>query len=137
MEQAWMNAVHGGLLIGLAAALMLVLNGRILGVSGIVHRIYAWNKNDTLWRILFFVGIAAGGAIASQFWPEHFATISRELRFGRVFAGGLLVGFGTKLGGGCTSGHGICGVGRISPRGIVATCTFILFGMLTVFIMGR
>ena len=52
MEQAWMNAVHGGLLIGLAAALMLVLNGRILGVSGIVHRIYAWNKNDTLWRIL-------------------------------------------------------------------------------------
>ena len=137
MEQAWLNAIYGGILIGLSAALLLVTYGRVLGVSGIVGRIYEMNKADTFWRIMFFAGTAVGGFLASQIWPDNFKVIIEDGNFTRLAIAGLIVGFGTKMGNGCTSGHGVCGIGRLSPRGIVATCVFIFTGVLTVFVIGR
>jgi uncharacterized membrane protein YedE/YeeE len=137
MEQSWLNALNGGLLIGLAAALLLLTYGRILGVSGIVSRMHELKSKDTFWRVTFFVGTAVGGLLASKLWPENFATILAADHYFKFGFAGLVVGFGTKMANGCTSGHGICGIGRLSPRSLVATCVFILFGVLTVFILGR
>jgi uncharacterized membrane protein YedE/YeeE len=137
MEQSWLNALNGGLLIGLAAALLLLTYGRILGVSGIVSRMHELKSRDTFWRVTFFVGTAVGGLLASKLWPENFATILAADHYFKFGFAGLVVGFGTKMANGCTSGHGICGIGRLSPRSLVATCVFILFGVLTVFILGR
>ena len=137
MEQSWLNALNGGLLIGLAAALLLLTYGRILGVSGIVSRMHELKSKDTFWRVTFFVGTAVGGLLASKLWPENFAIILAADHYFKFGFAGLVVGFGTKMANGCTSGHGICGIGRLSPRSLVATCVFILFGVLTVFILGR
>ncbi len=137
MEPSWINAIWGGLIIGASAALFLLFEGRVLGVSGITGRISELAKGDTAWRILFVLGAILGGFIASNIWPENFSNIISESNYLRLAAAGLLVGFGTKMGNGCTSGHGVCGIGRLSPRGIVATITFMAFGVLTVFILGR
>lgn len=137
MEPSWINAVWGGLIIGASAAAFLLIEGRVLGVSGITARISEFTKGDTAWRVLFVVGTIFGGFIASNIWPENFTNITSESNYLRLAAAGLLVGFGTKMGSGCTSGHGVCGIGRLSPRGIVATLTFMAFGVLTVFILGR
>ena len=137
MEQSWLNGLSGGFLIGLAAALLLLTYGRILGVSGIVGRIYEFNAGDTLWRVTFFLGTATGGLLASTIWPENFAGILASDQYLKFCVAGLIVGFGTKMANGCTSGHGICGIGRLSPRGLVATVVFMLFGMLTVAVLGR
>jgi uncharacterized membrane protein YedE/YeeE len=137
MEQSWLNGLSGGFLIGLAAALLLLTYGRILGVSGIVGRIYEFNAGDTLWRVTFFLGTATGGLLASTIWPENFAGILASDKYLKFCVAGLIVGFGTKMANGCTSGHGICGIGRLSPRGLVATVVFMLFGMLTVAVLGR
>lgn len=137
MEPSWINAIWGGLVIGASAASFLLFEGRVLGVSGITGRISELAKGDTAWRILFVLGAILGGFIASNIWPENFSNIISESSYLRLAAAGLLVGFGTKMGNGCTSGHGVCGIGRLSPRGIVATITFMAFGVLTVFILGR
>jgi len=136
LEQAWINATMGGILIGLAASLLLLTYGRVLGVSGIIGRIYEMNRGDLAWRLMFLIGTMAGGYIALSVWPESFQNIQLESRYTRLAAAGLIVGFGTKLGNGCTSGHGVCGIGRLSPRGLAATCTFILAGIATVAIIG-
>jgi uncharacterized protein len=137
MEPAWINAILGGLIIGAAASAFLLLEGRILGVSGITGRISELNKGDTLWRILFVLGSLLGGFVASQIWPENFSNLVSGTNYTRLAMAGLLVGFGTKMGNGCTSGHGVCGIGRLSPRGIVATVTFMALGILTVVVIGR
>jgi hypothetical protein len=137
MEPSWINAIWGGLLIGASAAAFLLFEGRVLGVSGITARISEFTKGDTAWRVLFVVGTILGGFIASNIWPENFSNIISESNYLRLAVAGLLVGFGTKMGSGCTSGHGVCGIGRLSPRGIVATLMFMAFGVLTVFILGR
>jgi uncharacterized membrane protein YedE/YeeE len=137
MEPSWINAIFGGLIIGAAASAFLLLEGRVLGVSGITGRISEFNKGDTFWRVLFVVGSVVGGVIASQIWPENFTNIVAGSNYPRLAIAGLLVGFGTKMGNGCTSGHGVCGIGRLSPRGLVATLTFMVFGALTVFVIGR
>jgi uncharacterized membrane protein YedE/YeeE len=145
MEQSWLNALSGGFLIGLAASLLLLTYGRILGVSGIVGRIYELNTKDTFWRVMFFAGTVAGGWCASKIWPENFATILATdmlpdlavSQYVKFCIAGLIVGFGTKMANGCTSGHGVCGIGRLSPRGLAATCIFMLFGALTVAVLGR
>ena len=137
MEPAWINAILGGLIIGAAASAFLLLEGRVLGVSGITGRISELNKGDTLWRILFVLGSLLGGFVASQIWPENFSNLVSGTNYTRLAMAGLLVGFGTKMGNGCTSGHGVCGIGRLSPRGIVATITFMALGILTVFVIGR
>ncbi|MEI6399862.1 MAG: YeeE/YedE thiosulfate transporter family protein [Pseudomonadota bacterium] len=141
MEVSWLNALYGGLLIGLAAAVLLLTYGRILGVSGIIGGIVGgiggFRKSEVFWRVMFVLGVLAGGFLGAHLWPDNFARIKTETDFLRLTLAGLLVGLGTSMGRGCTSGHGICGIGRLSPRSIVATCVFIATGMLTVAALGR
>lgn len=124
----------GGLMIGLAAAVMLLANGRIAGVSGMFSRVLGLADGGPPWTmaLLFTVGLPLGaGLVASGTGVEARFPAS----FGLLAVGGLMVGIGTRLGGGCTSGHGVCGLSRLSPRSIVATATFMAFGMATATIM--
>lgn len=135
-EAAPLAGIIGGGLIGLAAALMLLGLGRIAGISGITARA-AGLCDDGLPRpsaFAFLIGLPIGALLVSLVsggLESHFAT-----PFYLVVAG-VLVGFGTRMGSGCTSGHGVCGVSRLAPRSIVATITFMLFGILTVWVMNR
>lgn len=123
----------GGLLIGVAAALLLLLNGRISGISGIVGGLLVPKSSDAGWRLVFVVGLllgtlsymlATGGALA----------VRMQAPLPVLVAAGLLVGFGTRLGSGCTSGHGVCGISLLSKRSIVASAVFFVVAMLTVFV---
>jgi uncharacterized membrane protein YedE/YeeE len=126
----------GGLLIGAASVALLVLAGRIAGISGIVAGILGPSPGDVAWRVAFLVGLLAGGVLMAAVQPELFAnTVGRGVV--GVGIAGLLVGFGTRLGSGCTSGHGVCGISRLSARSIVATVTFIAAGAATVLIASR
>ena len=125
------NALLGGALIGLAVSLMMLFNGRVTGISGIVGGIISPKKTDFGWRIFFFAGLLLGGVVLTFLKPEAFIQQSSAVWGDYVFAG-LLVGFGTLLGNGCTSGHGVCGISRLSIRSIIATMTFIGFGILSV-----
>lgn len=127
------NAIIGGVLIGLAVSLMLLFNGRVTGISGILGGIIKPQKSDLNWRVAFVGGLLFGGIILRFFKPEAFIQVSSALAIDYIIAG-LLVGFGTLLGNGCTSGHGVCGISRLSIRSIVATLTFILFGVISVLI---
>lgn len=124
-------ALLGGAIIGIAVSLMLVFNGRVTGISGIVSGILSLNKGDLSWRILFVLGLIFGGVVLNFFYPTAFVTTASLKYFDYILAG-LLVGFGTLLGNGCTSGHGVCGISRFSIRSIVATLVFILFGIISV-----
>jgi uncharacterized membrane protein YedE/YeeE len=124
-------ALFGGMLIGLSASAMLLLNGKIAGISGILAGPVKPVRGDALWRVYFLAGLFAGGLLLRIFLPSAFDFgIIRP--FPLLVIAGLLVGFGTRLGSGCTSGHGVCGVSRLSPRSLVATVTFIVTGALTV-----
>jgi uncharacterized membrane protein YedE/YeeE len=127
------SALCGGMLIGLAASLLLWMNGRIAGISGIVAGL--WGPADERgWRAAFVLSLVAVGVIAAQVSPARVAfDLDRTLPL--MALGGLLVGVGTRVGGGCTSGHGVCGNARLSPRSLVATITFIATGMLTVVVL--
>jgi len=122
----------GGLLIGAAAALLLLLSGRIAGVSGIVGGLVDTPRRDRDWRVAFLLGLFAAGLLAFAWMPGQFGTSPASTVV--LVVAGLLVGFGTRLGNGCTSGHGVCGVSRLSRRSLVATGTFILAGAVTVFV---
>lgn len=128
------SALIGGSLIGLSIVLLLWLNGRIAGISGIFHGIFTPHRNDFLWRILFLIGLMIGSLTYSifpqiQFVPrEHYPIVL-------LVSAGFLVGIGTRLSGGCTSGHGICGIARMSPRSLVATTVFFVFGLLSVYFL--
>ena len=128
------SGLIGGLLIGAAAALLLWLNGRISGISGIVGGLLAPRISETGWRVAFVVGLLLGGfgymAATGGALPVRM-TASLPV----LVAAGLLVGFGTRLGSGCTSGHGLCGIARLSKRSIVASAVFFAVAMLTVFIV--
>jgi uncharacterized membrane protein YedE/YeeE len=127
------SALAGGLLIGLAASLLLWTNGRVAGISGIVAGLWG-PADERLWRAAFIAGLIAVGVIAAQVSPARVAfSLDRSLPL--LALGGLLVGVGTRVGGGCTSGHGVCGNARLSPRSLVATITFIATGMLTVVVL--
>jgi uncharacterized membrane protein YedE/YeeE len=131
-----LTSLAGGLLIGLAAAAMLVFNGRIAGISGITGGVLKADRGDTLWRALFVAGLLVGGFVYGLVAPNAFAiTIDRST--GALVVAGLLVGFGTQMGNGCTSGHGICGLSRFSIRSLVAVVTFMAFAALVVFVVGR
>jgi uncharacterized membrane protein YedE/YeeE len=126
------SSLLGGLLIGLAAAVLWLANGRIAGISGIVGALPSARSGDVAWRVAFL-----GGLIVSPLLWAALAgppVVSLEASLPTVIAGGLLVGFGTRLGGGCTSGHGVCGLARFSRRSIVATCVFMVAGFATVFV---
>ena len=123
----------GGMLIGVAAVLLLALNGRIAGISGILSgAITTRDRFERSWRLLFLVGLI----MAPAFYRLFVGPLTVQIQAGLpiLMAAGLLVGFGTRLGSGCTSGHGVCGIARLSPRSILATITFILCGMLTVYL---
>lgn len=121
----------GGILLGCSAILLLLFNGRIAGISGILGGILSAPKNDKTWRVLFIAGMIQGGALAAPFGDMPDALGSSPFILATA---GLLVGMGTRLGNGCTSGHGICGIGRLSSRSIIATLIFMAVAGLTVFI---
>jgi hypothetical protein len=126
------SALLGGLIIGLAAALMWWLNGRIAGVSTILGQTLASDEGELNWRVAFLAGLVAAGLGAVLFASDA-VKLELSAGYGQVALAGLLVGYGTQLGSGCTSGHGVCGIGRLSPRSIVATLCFMATGMVTVF----
>jgi uncharacterized membrane protein YedE/YeeE len=123
----------GGLLIGLASALLWILNGRVAGITGIVGELYRRTPGESRWRIAFIAGLLGGGAVMHLLRPASFGLPHGGT--GTLIVAGLLVGYGTRLGNGCTSGHGLCGVSRLSPRSIAATCIFMAVGMATVFVV--
>ena len=130
--QSWIPAIIGGLLIGTAASILLLFSGNILGVSGIISKIITHPIKEFRegWRWEFLIGLFSGGLIILILKPELFEnTLSTPNSI--LIIAGILVGFGTKLGGGCTSGHGVCGVSRLSKRSLIATILFLLTGILT------
>ncbi|MFW1460513.1 YeeE/YedE family protein [Vibrio parahaemolyticus] len=127
------ESLFGGILLGISATILLLVNGKIAGISGIVNGIMSPKKGDYSWRLLFAVGMIAGGLISVLMLGVAVPSTA-NLSLGMVIAAGLLVGIGTRLGNGCTSGHGICGMGRLSKRSIVATCVFMSVAGLTVFV---
>jgi hypothetical protein len=125
------SALFGGALIGCSAVLLMALNGRIAGISGIASGMMVAPVDDRIWRILFVIGLIGAPFIwlnLSGREPEFTLTAGAET----IIAGGLLVGFGTRLGSGCTSGHGVCGISRTSARSILSTAIFMAFGISTV-----
>ncbi|MEQ9502334.1 MAG: YeeE/YedE family protein [Deltaproteobacteria bacterium] len=123
----------GGILIGLASFGLLAFNGRIAGISGITGALLAPKAGDVGWRLAFFFGLVLGGIVMGALQPQWF-TYGLDRSVATVAIAGLVVGFGTRLGSGCTSGHGVCGISRLSVRSIVATVTFMATGAITVFL---
>ncbi|MCP1727035.1 putative membrane protein YedE/YeeE [Natronospira proteinivora] len=125
------SALIGGAFIGLAAVLLMALNGRIAGISGIAGGLLESSSGDRSWRWLFIIGLLAGVVLHELIRPESFA-----LREGYppllLVAAGLIVGIGTRMGSGCTSGHGVCGISRFSARSLVATIAFMITAAITV-----
>lgn len=130
------ESLVGGAIIGFASVFMMIMFGRVAGVSGIIGSLFKLPKNDIAWRLSFLFGIISSGFIFSNFIDKTLLINNSNLsNYALVILAGVLVGFGTRLGSGCTSGHGICGISRLSKRSIVATCVFLGVAMLTVFIM--
>lgn len=138
IEIAWENftpwsALAGGILIGLSAAGFILLNGRIAGISGILGGLLVPQKRDVLWRIAFLAGMFA----APMLWlmTAELPAIEIKASYPVLAVAGLLVGIGTRYGSGCTSGHGVCGLSRLSTRSMMATLTFMIAGFVTVYII--
>jgi len=126
----WLSIAAGGLVFGAAAGLLLVEVGRIAGVGGVAAGLLHRTRGDVLWRALFVVGLLAGGLVAAHFLPSAFAW-HRDASTLRVMGAALLIGVGARVGNGCTSGHGVCGVARLSPRSFVAVTLFTAVGAIT------
>jgi len=126
----------GGIFIGISASAMLVLNGKIAGISGIVGGLFGSKRSDILWRVAFIAGLFVGGSILRVLYPGAFEFgIVRS--GGSLVAAGFMVGFGARVANGCTSGHGVCGVSRMSMRSIVATMLFIVSGAAAVYVVNH
>ncbi|MCX7674798.1 MAG: YeeE/YedE thiosulfate transporter family protein [Bdellovibrionaceae bacterium] len=130
----WIYALAGGLLIGVSVTLMLWLNGRVTGIAGIIYGLFSGNPKDFWWRVYFIVGLIGGGLLLRGVYTDAFKNIF-DFSVTHYALAGFIVGFSTVLGSGCTSGHGVCGMSRLSPRSIVATLTFMASGFLTVYVM--
>jgi len=128
------SALSGGALIGLSVSLLLLFNGRMAGISGIMNGLFMAPKKEELWRGLFLIGLILGAYIF-QLLTDNSLQLRNDYPFLLIVLGGFLVGFGTRMGNGCTSGHGICGIATFSIRSITATIIFMLSGMVTVFIL--
>jgi uncharacterized membrane protein YedE/YeeE len=134
IEPNLVGGLAGGALIGLAAVLLLLVNGRIAGVSGIIGSLLTGSvAGDRLWRIAFVLGLAAGAGLYAL--ATGSLVVELQAQGLTVMVAGFLVGVGTQLGSGCTSGHGVCGIARLSKRSIWASATFIGVGVLTVYVM--
>lgn len=126
-------SLAGGVLIGMAAAMFVLLNGRIAGISGILGGLLRPVKDDVAWRLAFVLGLAASPLLYALF--AVVPTPHIEASWGALVLAGLLVGVGTRYGSGCTSGHGVCGLSRLSPRSLAATVAFMGAGFVTVFVI--
>ena len=129
-SQSWINSLLGGALIGLASGGLMLFNGRVAGISGIFHRAVEGSR-DT-WRWAFLLGLVLTGTVAHQLFPTAMTTTSTSStpnHTALIIAAVLLVGFGIRMGSGCTSGHGICGLARLSPRSLVAVLVFLGIGI--------
>ena len=131
MNSIYLNGLFGGMLIGLAAVLFFWFNGRMMGVSGIVSRLLVKSSKDSWWRLAFIGGLICGGLIYQKIFS---VVVTVDASFLVLIVAGVLVGWGTVIGNGCTSGHGICGIARFSKRSIVATIVFMGMGILTVWL---
>jgi uncharacterized protein len=131
--QPLLISFFGGALIGLATATLLFFNGKIAGISGILGGILRPQAGDTSWRVSFLGGLLVGGILLLLFRPEAFGT-GEAASMAVLAVGGLLVGVGTKMSNGCTSGHGVCGIARLSPRSLVATGVFMATAMVVVYV---
>ena len=129
-----LNSLIGGILIGIAATLIFFVNGRIMGISGILGNLMTLKETDQIyWRITFILGVLIGPLIFTILFKEIKSEMVANTKF--LIISGFLVGLGTSLGNGCTSGHGICGLSRFSIRSIVATLVFVISGMITVYLI--
>jgi uncharacterized membrane protein YedE/YeeE len=124
------------MLIGLSASTLLLFTGKIAGISGILGGLLSPSKNETLWRAVFILGLLTGGFLSNRFSPQVFAIGTIRSTAALVIAG-LLVGFGTRLANGCTSGHGVCGLSRGSKRSLIATIVFMAVAIMTVYIINH
>lgn len=123
----------GGILIGISSTMMMLFVGRITGISGIFGGVVTPRAGEFTWRMVFLAGLLVGGGILLFAYPPAFPTaLPRSMPI--LIVAGLLVGFGTRMGSGCTSGHGVCGLARFSPRSLVSVLTFLSVGMITVFV---
>ncbi len=129
-----LNSLFGGILIGIAAIIIFLTNGRIMGISGILGNLITLKEIDQIyWRIAFLLGVLIGPLIFTILFKEIKSEMVANTTF--LIISGFLVGLGTSLGNGCTSGHGICGLSRFSIRSIVATLVFVISGMITVYLI--
>ena len=130
-----MASLAGGVLVGVAALLLMLVQGRIMGVSGIAGQLVrAPASKETGWRLAFIIGLLMGPFLVQASLGQIESVFVADGTM--LAAAGLIVGIGTAIGSGCTSGHGICGISRLSMRSIAATCVFVAFGMITVFVVG-
>lgn len=139
MQIDWLSftpipSLFGGIILGTAAALYVLLHGRILGISGIVSGLLHPKPGDIIWRVSLVLGLLSAPVLAALFFGIR-PIVEIESDWYAILLAGLLVGFGAQYGSGCTSGHGICGLSRLSPRSLVATATFMGAGFLTVFVI--
>lgn len=125
-----LEAALGGGLIGISASIILLFQGKVAGISGILGGFFRWPVSEIQYRALFLCGLLLGGIIVSLLLPQAY-DIQLDRSVGSIVAAGLMVGFGTQLGSGCTSGHGVCGLSRLSTRSLVSVCTFMAIGFLT------
>ena len=128
----WASLV-GGMLIGLSAAVFVLFNGRIAGISGILGGLLEWPKGDVAWRVAFLAGLIGAPLVYGAVLTLPEVRIDADIP--TLIIAGLLVGVGTRYGSGCTSGHGVCGLSRMSPRSLVATAAFMIAGFATVFVV--
>jgi len=139
MQIDWLSftpipSLLGGMILGVAAALYVILHGRILGISGIVSGLLRPKESDTAWRLSLVLGLITAPFLAALFFGI-FPIIEIDSSWTTIVIAGLLVGFGAQYGSGCTSGHGICGLSRLSPRSLLATLAFMDAGFITVFVI--
>jgi len=127
-------ALLGGIMLGIAATLYILLHGRILGISGIISGLLSPKSGDVNWRLILVLGILSAPFLAALLFDIHTKSVI-DADWSAIVIAGLLVGFGANYGSGCTSGHGICGLSRLSPRSLVATLTFMGAGFLMVFVI--
>jgi len=129
------TSLAGGILLGISASILMYLNGRVAGISGIVSGILNNPAaSEKAWRAAFVVGIIGGASVYAYFFPVNIEP-REHVTTALLIVGGITVGFGTAMGGGCTSGHGVCGISRLSLRSITATMTFLIAGLVTVYVV--